>query len=55
MKGFSRNDIAKRINDHGDSLIIYANRVYRLNNWIKHHPGGPLVIFHMIGKVKKTR
>ena len=53
MKELTRKDVAKRVNEHGDMLIIYENRVYRLNRWIDHHPGGPLVILHMIGKVSE--
>ena len=50
---FTREQIAERIVEHGDLLVIYSNKIYRLNAWIKHHPGGEMVILHMIGKVKK--
>lgn len=49
---FTREQIAERIVEHGDLLVIYSNKIYRLNAWIKHHPGGEMVILHMIGKVK---
>ena len=48
---YTREQIAARIVDHGDHLVIYKNKIYRLNNWIKHHPGGEMVIMHMIGRV----
>ncbi len=50
-KTYTREQIAQRIIDHGDLLIIHSNKVYRLNSWIKHHPGGDMVILHMVGKV----
>ena len=48
---YTRQQIAARIVDHGDLLVIYKNKIYRLNNWIQHHPGGEMVIRHMIGRV----
>ncbi len=51
-KKYTREEIAQRIVDHGDLLVIYSNKIYRLNSWIKHHPGGEMVILHMIGKVR---
>jgi hypothetical protein len=53
-KKYTREDIARRIIDHGDLLVIYSNKIYRLNAWIKHHPGGEMVILHMIGRVRLT-
>ncbi|CAF0964815.1 unnamed protein product [Didymodactylos carnosus] len=47
---YSRLEIAKRIADDGDLLVIYKNKIYRLNNWIKYHPGGETAILHMVGK-----
>ena len=52
---FTREQIAERIVEHGDLLVIYSNKIYRLNAWIKHHPGGEMVILHMIGKVRRRR
>lgn len=49
---YTREQIAERIIDHGDLLVIYMNKIYRLNAWIKHHPGGEMVILHMVGKVR---
>jgi sphingolipid 8-(E)-desaturase len=32
-------------------IIVMANgRVLRLDNWLNHHPGGKLVILHMVGR-----
>ena len=50
-KKYTRKQIAERIIDHGDLLVIYLNKIYRLNAWIKHHPGGEMAILHMVGKV----
>jgi delta8-fatty-acid desaturase len=52
---YTREQIAERIIDHGDLLVIHSNKIYRLNAWIKHHPGGEMVILHMIGKVSFRR
>jgi delta8-fatty-acid desaturase len=49
-KSYTRKQIAQRIIENEDLLIIYSNKIYRLNSWIKHHPGGDMVILHMIGK-----
>lgn len=51
-KKYTREQIAERIIEHGDLLVIYFNKIYRLNSWIKHHPGGELAILHMVGKVR---
>ena len=51
VKSYTREEIAHRIVDHGDDLIIYMKKIYRLNSWIPHHPGGEMVVRHMIGKV----
>lgn len=45
----SRDDVKKRT-EQGDVLVIIYNKVYQLNNWLKHHPGGALAIKHMAGK-----
>lgn len=34
----------------GDSIVITKNTVLRLNAWKDKHPGGDLVIQHMIGR-----
>ncbi|CAG8464340.1 15249_t:CDS:2 [Funneliformis caledonium] len=45
----SKEDFEKRVQG-GQILIIYNNKVYKLNKWLKYHPGGELAIRHMIGK-----
>jgi delta8-fatty-acid desaturase len=49
---YTRAEIAQLIIERNDLLIIYSNKIYRLNSWIKHHPGGDMVILHMVGKVR---
>ena len=44
----SRELIAKRT-ANGETLVIIANKVYALDKWMKHHPGGALAIKHMAG------
>ena len=35
----------------GQTIIIFQNNVLRLNNgWKERHPGGKLVLDHMIGR-----
>jgi len=35
----------------GQTIIIFRNDVLRLNNgWAERHPGGKLVLEHMIGR-----
>jgi delta8-fatty-acid desaturase len=35
----------------GQTIIIFQNSVLRLNNgWKERHPGGKLVLDHMIGR-----
>ncbi|OZJ02432.1 hypothetical protein BZG36_04464 [Bifiguratus adelaidae] len=34
----------------GEILIIYSDKVYKLDKWIKYHPGGVLAIQHLNGK-----
>ncbi|CAF3750786.1 unnamed protein product [Rotaria socialis] len=49
-KSYTREEIAQRIVDYGDILVIHSNKIYRLNSWIKYHPGGEMVILHMVGR-----
>jgi cytochrome b involved in lipid metabolism len=51
---YTREQIAERIIEHGDLLVIHTNKIYRLNAWIKNHPGGEMVILHMVGKVREN-
>jgi delta8-fatty-acid desaturase len=35
----------------GQTIIVFQNNVLRLNNgWKERHPGGKLVLDHMIGR-----
>ncbi|KAG0032131.1 hypothetical protein BGZ81_011620 [Podila clonocystis] len=34
----------------GEILIVVNHKVYKLDKWIKHHPGGQLAIRHCIGR-----
>ncbi|GBC04765.1 hypothetical protein RclHR1_05860003 [Rhizophagus clarus] len=45
----NQEDFERRV-QNGQILIIYNNKVYKLNKWIKYHPGGELAIRHMVGK-----
>lgn len=31
-------------------IIIVDNKVLRLDDWVKFHPGGDMAIKHMVGK-----
>lgn len=46
---FTRREIEGRIAD-GDVLVLYQNTILRLNAWQHLHPGGRLVIHHMVGR-----
>lgn len=46
---FSRVEIEALI-AAGDLIIIAHNDVLRLNAWQHRHPGGKLVIQHMVGR-----
>jgi len=44
-------EITIAMKDNNDlSLIIYKQRVYNIKLWLPKHPGGDLVITHMIGE-----
>ncbi|CAG8534726.1 11097_t:CDS:1 [Racocetra persica] len=45
----TKREVEQRVRN-GQMLIIYNNKVYKLNKWIKYHPGGELAIINMIGK-----
>lgn len=34
----------------GDTIVMFQDSVLRLNSWIEKHPGGRLVIAHMVGR-----
>lgn len=46
---FTRDEIEGRI-AAGDTLVIANGHVLRLNHWQDFHPGGRLVIQHMVGR-----
>ncbi|KAI9735828.1 MAG: Delta 8 Fatty Acid Desaturase [Cirrosporium novae-zelandiae] len=45
----SRRQIEGLIAD-GKNIVIYEDKVLRLNAWIKYHPGGDKSIQHVVGK-----
>ncbi|KAK9451449.1 fatty acid desaturase-domain-containing protein [Limtongia smithiae] len=45
----SRRTVEAMIAD-GKSIIIYENRVLRVDSWLPKHPGGEKVVFHMVGR-----
>lgn len=46
---YTRRQIEARIAS-GDTLVIFQDHVLRLNAWQDVHPGGSLVIQHMVGR-----
>ena len=46
---FERREIESLI-ACGDSIVIHQQNVLRLNAWKEKHPGGGLVIQHMVGR-----
>lgn len=38
----------------GDTIVILGDHVLRLNGWKERHPGGKLVIEHMVGRDATT-
>jgi len=46
---FTRREIEGLI-AAGDALVITQNDVLRLNGWQDKHPGGRLVVQHMVGR-----
>lgn len=46
---FTRREVEARI-AAGDTLVISDNYILRLNNWQNVHPGGRLVVQHMVGR-----
>lgn len=41
--------ISKLISE-GHTIVIYENKVLKLDGWVKFHPGGDKAIYHMIGR-----
>lgn len=53
LRTFTRREVAGLI-AAGDSIVILNNDILRLNGWKEKHPGGKLVIEHMIGRDAST-
>ncbi|KAI9249509.1 fatty acid desaturase-domain-containing protein [Phascolomyces articulosus] len=49
QNGLTRLDIQERVKQ-GDALFIFENKVYKVNRFMKKHPGGELAIRHVLGK-----
>ncbi|KAH8549409.1 delta-6 fatty acid desaturase [Umbelopsis sp. PMI_123] len=48
-KYITHKDLSERVKQ-GELLIIFNEKVYKLDRWIKSHPGGELAIRHVVGK-----
>jgi delta8-fatty-acid desaturase len=35
---------------NGQTLVVYAGDVLKLDGWLEKHPGGKLAIMHMVGR-----
>ncbi|KAI9347782.1 fatty acid desaturase-domain-containing protein [Zopfochytrium polystomum] len=46
----TKAEIARRISEHGETLIIFNAKVYNLTKWKAFHPGGEIAIAHMNGR-----
>ncbi|ORX90622.1 hypothetical protein K493DRAFT_317847, partial [Basidiobolus meristosporus CBS 931.73] len=46
---FTMDEVRSRVKN-GEILIVCDQRIYKLNKWIKHHPGGELAVRHMLGR-----
>lgn len=46
---YARSDIEGLITA-GDIIVVHQGHVLRLNHWLDKHPGGRLVIQHMVGR-----
>ncbi|KAK9710677.1 hypothetical protein K7432_008281 [Basidiobolus ranarum] len=49
VSSFTMEEVRSRVKT-GEILIVYDRQIYKLNKWIKHHPGGELAVRHMLGK-----
>lgn len=49
FRTFTPREVEARI-AAGDTLVIFRGHVLRLNKWQDVHPGGRLVIQHMVGR-----
>jgi sphingolipid 8-(E)-desaturase len=48
-KILTRDQIYNLIAD-GQAIVIFQQRVLRLDSWLEKHPGGKLTIMHMVGR-----
>lgn len=46
---FSSNDVEALI-AAGNIIIIYEDRVLRVDSWLPKHPGSDKVVLHMVGR-----
>ncbi|PWN45881.1 delta 8-sphingoloid desaturase protein [Ceraceosorus guamensis] len=44
-----RSRLAERI-AAGETLVLHADRIYKLDAWLSRHPGGELAILHFVGR-----
>ncbi|CAO1614762.1 unnamed protein product [Parajaminaea phylloscopi] len=45
----TRAQLARRI-AHGETLVLRGRTIYKLDSWLKRHPGGELAILHFVGR-----
>lgn len=48
----TRAQLAARI-AHGEVLVVHRRLIYKLDNWVKVHPGGELAVLHFVGRDAK--
>lgn len=48
----TRAQLAERI-AHGEVLVVHRRLIYKLDRWVKVHPGGELAILHFVGRDAK--
>lgn len=48
----TRAQLAQRI-AQGEVLVVHRRLVYKLDNWVHHHPGGDTAILHFVGRDAK--
>ncbi|WFC99991.1 sphingolipid 8-(E)-desaturase [Malassezia yamatoensis] len=48
----TRAEIAQRV-AQGEVLVLHRRLIYKLDNWMKTHPGGDLAILHFVGRDAK--
>lgn len=45
----TRSQLARRI-AKGETLVLRGRTIYKLDSWLKRHPGGELAILHFVGR-----